>query len=96
MSTVALRLTQVRKDLVSLLEIKNKMDPASGITAYVMRGVESDENQNQFVKVETGVHLDAILDALIAATKDSIAFNTSLAKSELNHLQSVLETTKEQ
>lgn len=83
----ARRLKAVRAALVELKKIKAKMDPASGLTVTILRGVDNEENTSQPVILQLADGLDAIMDAVIESVRSSEKLNIAFCKDELKELQ---------
>jgi hypothetical protein len=87
MSDLALRIKEVKHNLAYLKQLKEEVDPASGITLWIQRGVEEDRIPT---RIQVATNMDNIISNLMLALKDSLTTNLVLAKLEIRQLQELL------
>ncbi len=95
-------LAAARTTLAQLEQIKKDMDPASGVSFMVRRGVahdnetvEDDENKRPWVELSLSNldHNTSILDLLIFAAMENITFWEKATKHAIDEAQKVLQGT---
>lgn len=91
--SLSYRIKEISDNIKKLKDIKKKMDPASGLTISVLRGVESDDElqgSGGWVTMQIADNMENIMDSIILAAEKSLELNLGLAESELKTLKEVL------
>lgn len=91
----AARLLELRQKLAALEKIKQDMDPASGITVWIKRGVDQPDEADQVVQLEVCTDMEELLDKLLDAARTSILLCVRFCHNELKELQEVLGVDNE-
>lgn len=90
-----------RRNIEDLKKILKEMDPASGVSISIRRGVARDNEEDDYdstkrpwVLVETGelAHARVAISAAIAAAEASLKFRLVMAREEHKALTEFLET----
>lgn len=89
-------------DIKKLKELKKEIDPASGISICVRRGifsdlaeVENDRPLREWIEMELCENMEEIIEILLDAQIKSLKFSVCLAKSNLKDITKAIQMGEE-